>query len=426
MVGDDLSLVFLRYIDIPSSKCLAVMRIEDLSVNERILVHLRDFTEDPRTGGISLGQTQEGIGEAVGILINHVPRATNSLLTDGYIDEALVHIGGLKRKRKVFFLTAKGTEIADGLISELKEQKVLFRARDGTETSLALTDILFKTRGNTAARLILTIFREGVILESSIQGESPAVYLSTLHAVPDAELFVDRIDEAAFIKNKLQRPEGLVVVSGIKGIGKTSLVRKVLGEYEGRKNIFWYTLHEWETARSFLEQMAENHVRLGRNELRKMLRQNREADIGMCAQTFLRDVQDSESIIVMDNIFDLKKEVMQLIYMLCEVSSRLRNVNLILITRDRQSLSPVPNLGALGPNDLVLKGLDSVNAGKMLEQLGIDAENCDRVFAMTQGHPLAMKLVNSDEIIGLIDTKGLTKEELWMVRCLKAFDAIFE
>ena len=94
------------------------MRIEDLSVNERILIHLRDYSMDPVNEGAAMGQTQEGIGEAIGIRINHVPRATKKLLDDSYIDDTLVHIGGLKRKRKAYFLFKKGRKIADDLIDK--------------------------------------------------------------------------------------------------------------------------------------------------------------------------------------------------------------------------------------------------------------------------------------------------------------------
>jgi hypothetical protein len=63
---------------------------------------------------------------------------------------------------------------------------------------------------------------------------------------------------------------------------------------------------------------------------------------------------------------------------------------------------------------------------EMMATLGLEPEDSDRVFAMTQGHPLAIKLVNSEEIMKVIDTKGLTKEEVWVVRCMKAFNAIFD
>lgn len=402
------------------------MRIEDLSVNERILIHLKDYSTDPENEGAQLGQTQEGIGEAVGIRINHVPRATNALLGNAYIGEALVHVGGLKRKRKAFFLTPRGTEIAEGLISKLKAQKVHFRDSTGSEKILPLHEILFRARGSTAPNLILACFRDGLILESSLSGLQTAPFLSTLPELPGNEAFVDREKETAFLRSRIVSGEPLLVVSGIKGIGKTQLVLRTLKRFEGNKNIFLYTLHEWDTIRSLLEQVAANNVRLGRNELRKFLRQTKNPDTGMAATSLLKDLQESESIIVLDNIFDLKREMMQLLYLICEQSRTLKNVCVILITRDRQSLSPTACLGTLGSNDLILKGLDRGSSLELLGSLGMDPQDMDRVFAMTQGHPLALKLVNSEEILSMIDIKGLTKEELWVVRCLKAFDAIFE
>jgi hypothetical protein len=402
------------------------MRIEDLSVNERILIHLKDYSTDPANEGAQLGQTQEGIGEAVGIRINHVPRATNTLLGHEYIGEALVHVGGLKRKRKAFFLTPRGAEIAEGLISKLKAQKVQFRDSAGSEKTLPVHEILFRARGSTASCLILACFRDGLILESSLSGLQTTPFLSTLPELPANEAFVDREKETAFLVSGIESCEPLLVVSGIKGIGKTQLVLRTLKRFEGHKNIFWYTLREWDTVRNLLEQMAANNVRLGRNELRKFLRQTKNIDTGMAATSLLKDLRESDSIIVLDNIFDLKRELMQLLYLICEQSRTLKDVCAILITRDRQSLSPTACLGTLGPNDLVLKGLDRKSSLELLSILGMDPQDMDRVFAMTQGHPLALKLVNSEEIVSLIDTKGLTKEELWVVRCLKAFDAIFE
>jgi hypothetical protein len=61
-----------------------------------------------------------------------------------------------------------------------------------------------------------------------------------------------------------------------------------------------------------------------------------------------------------------------------------------------------------------------------MAEMGMEPKEMERVYGMTNGHPLALELVNSEEIQKIIDTKGLTKEENWVVRCLKAFDAIFE
>ena len=157
-----------------------------------------------------------------------------------------------------------------------------------------------------------------------------------------------------------------------------------------------------------------------------MLRIYKDQDIGQSASAFIKDVQGSNSIIVIDNIFDLRREVMQLLHMICENSKNIRGAKIILITRDREALMASPCLGDLGGKDIVVKGLEHKWAMKMMADMGMEPDESDRVYAMTQGHPLALKLVNSEEISKIIDTKGLTKEEVWVVRCLKAFDAIFE
>ncbi len=401
------------------------MRIEDLSVNERILIHLKSFSADPEKEGAHLGQTQEGIGEGVGILINHVPRATNALLKDGYIDESLMHVGGLKRKRKAFFLTPKGLEAADGLISGLKSQKVLFRDSAGKESMLTVDDILFKSRGAKASTTILSAFRDGMVLESSLTGIGPSASLSMLDTISEPDVFVNRSQEIATLREWLDAGHGLIVISGIKGIGKTSLAWTVLKGYEGRKNIMWYSAHEWDTAAGFLEQVSEMYVKLGRNEVKKALRQSKAVDIALGSSALIRDVQDSDSILVIDNVFDLKKEMMQLLRMLCEQSRNLHNSCIMMITRDKEQLERMLSAGSHGKM-LHIEGLERHSAMKLMASMGMEPDDGDRVFAMTQGHPLAIKLVNSEEIKKVIDPKGLTKEELWVVRCMKAFNAIFD
>jgi hypothetical protein len=403
------------------------MRIGDLSVNERILLHLKDLPRDPEHEGAVMAQTQEGIGDGVGIRINHVPRATRKLLADEYIDEVLVHIGGLKRKRKAYFLTKRGGEIAEELIKKLWKQEVLFRTVDGEESVMPLEEVLFRSGGGfSVSKLVLLAFRDGAVLESSLSKTDVIPYQSNLETVSISDEFFDRVEESTHLKEYINEGRGVIVVSGIKGIGKTSLVRSVLEDFKDSRNLMWYTAHEWDTARSILESVSDFYVRLDRNELKKMLRLSKGIDIGMAVKTLVSDVQGSGSIIVLDNVFNLKKDVMQLISMICEKSRSLKDSCLLIITRDREGLTSSPCLDGLGENELVLGGLDREWALKLMKKMGMDPEESERVYAMTQGHPLALKLVNSEEIKKVIDTKGLTKEEVWVVRCLKAFDAIFE
>jgi len=404
------------------------MRVEDLSVNERILIHLRDYRYDPETGSASMAQTQEGISEGVGIRINHAPRATKKLMDDEYIEESLVHIGGLKRKRKAYYLTDQGNKLAEKVIDKVRNEEVMFRDVDGKETNVKIDDIMFRSAGkSTISKIILTAFQEGVVLESGMGSEEKPPYLSNLEVITEPVHFMDREEEREHLEENLESDSRIIIVSGIRGIGKSSLVRKVLKDYEGERNILIYQAHVWDSARSILESLADFFVRLERNELKKMLRTTKKPDINTAVANLMKDLQASNTILVIDNIFDLTAEVMQLLYMICESSRVLTDSHIIYITRDRDALTSTPCLGGLGgSNEITVKGLNQEWAMKLMAKMGMEPDDMERVYGMTDGHPLALELVNSEEIEKIIDTKGLTKEEVWVVRCLKAFDAIFD
>jgi hypothetical protein len=266
-----------------------------------------------------------------------------------------------------------------------------------------------------------------VVLDSALGEDKVTAYHSMLDEVPAPQHFVDREEERRHLKDCLDGTQRIIIISGMRGIGKSSLARTVLTEYEGQRNILWYGAHDWDTARSVLEFLSDFFVRLGRNELKKLLRKTKKLDINLATSALMKDVLASNTIVVIDNVFDLEEEVMRLLFMICERSRTLTDSHFIYITRDRGVLTSTPCLGELGgSNEIVVKGLNFGWAAKLMQELGMEEDEMDRVYGMTNGHPLALELVNSDEINKVIDTKGLTKEEIWVVRCLKAFDAIFE
>ena len=293
---------------------------------------------------------------------------------------------------------------------------------------MKVDDIIFKTKATASvSRIVLTAFNEGVVLEAYLTEEKETAYHSTLDEVPGPQHFMDREEERRHLKDCLEGGQRIIVVSGMRGIGKSSLVRTVLTEFEGKRNILWYRAHDWDTARSVLEHLADFFVRLGRNELKKLLRKTKKLDINLATSSLMKDIMASNTLIVIDNIFDLEEEVMQLLFMICERSRSLTDSHFIYIVRDREDLTSTPCLGELGgSNEIMVKGLNFGWAAKLMKELGMEEDEMERVYGMTNGHPLALELVNSEEIRKIIDTKGLTKEEIWVVRCLKAFDAIFD
>ena len=145
------------------------MNITDLTVNERILLHLRNYlTQDIQTSAV-MGQTQGGISEGIDIRINHIPRAVKKLLDDNYVEECLAHVGGLKRKRKVYILTESGMKKSNDMLDSLKEVEVLVKFEDGKEELTKIMDVPLSFNTNaTLSEIILSAFSHGEVYESKL------------------------------------------------------------------------------------------------------------------------------------------------------------------------------------------------------------------------------------------------------------------
>ena len=77
-------------------------------VQERILLHLSDYTDFDDSVEVPFALSQMGIANAVSIARSNVPRAIAGLRDDGLLIERQAHVTGVTRKRKSYFLTIKG------------------------------------------------------------------------------------------------------------------------------------------------------------------------------------------------------------------------------------------------------------------------------------------------------------------------------
>ena len=86
-------------------------------VQERILLHLRDYVDHADKVEVPFALSQMGIANAVAIARSNVPRAIAGMREQGHLIERQAHVSGVSRKRKAYFLTEEGTSIADDILS---------------------------------------------------------------------------------------------------------------------------------------------------------------------------------------------------------------------------------------------------------------------------------------------------------------------
>src|SRR2546428_1131933 len=84
-----------------------------LTVKERILLHLFDFTKFAESIDVTQAITHTGIATPTRIEGQHVMQYTRPLLKEGLVRERLAHITSSSRRRKVYDLTA-ASKIAAG------------------------------------------------------------------------------------------------------------------------------------------------------------------------------------------------------------------------------------------------------------------------------------------------------------------------
>tara|TARA_A100001037_G_scaffold248925_1_gene231424 strand:- start:17 stop:391 length:375 start_codon:yes stop_codon:yes gene_type:complete len=114
-------------------------------VQERILLHLRDYVDYADKVEVPFAISQMGIANAVSIARSNVPRAISGMKESGQLIERQAHVTGVSRKRKAYFLTTEGVSLADSIWDKVCEQPVRIIHSDGKAESVDLQTAVERT-----------------------------------------------------------------------------------------------------------------------------------------------------------------------------------------------------------------------------------------------------------------------------------------
>ncbi|MDP7203792.1 MAG: hypothetical protein QGF72_06650, partial [Candidatus Poseidoniaceae archaeon] len=107
-------------------------------VQERILLHLRDYSDYSEEVEVPFALSQMGIANAVAIARSNVPRAIAGLKDQGLLIERQAHVSGVSRKRKAYFLTESGISLAEETWGRLRNFPFRCIVSDGKTVSTTL------------------------------------------------------------------------------------------------------------------------------------------------------------------------------------------------------------------------------------------------------------------------------------------------
>jgi tetratricopeptide (TPR) repeat protein len=231
-------------------------------------------------------------------------------------------------------------------------------------------------------------------------------FVDYTHEAPaQPQQFIGRDAVVARIKNIVDSPKSnMVVVLGIPGIGKTALALKIIDDYRDKKNLYWYRVREWTTINNIIVTLSE-FLKLARrpklasylSRVKPLTRKPDEApyDFGALSDAIEHDFADLNAILVFDDVHLATADVIRLFRIFIDILERVRTVTIVVLLRHA--------INFYDRKDVVLKtivreiklGFLDMHDSRKLIGMDIDDETFNRIYELTSGIPLLLKLLSS-------------------------------
>ncbi len=401
------------------------------TTEKKILLHSLDYAKYEDEFEVPFAISQEGIAGSVGIRRDNVPRAMRRLKEDGVVYEKVVRVQGVKRRRKVYFLTVRGKEVAIKFRHLAEAAPVSLVQEDGNQQNTTLGEAVKYLLEHTTVpvsivSVIRALVRDGAVdVKSYTEGlergepEKEAAETGRVSIIQDAprpRSFVGRVGELerlnAFLSGDSAR---VMVIYGIAGIGKTTLASKMMYSLEGKKDILWYRFHRWDTLRNILNTLADFLSRLNRKRLKGSLSSNPNLGLHEIARILEDDLADLDGALFFDDYQRAKGPINDFFSLLLEMSEKVDGPKLVVVGR---RILPFYDRGAVlvrkNVEEMRLDGLDPETARAYLIDKGVSSHSVDAIYQRTKGHPLFLELMSTArDVEDIKDLKRYIYEEIF-------------
>ncbi len=385
-----------------------------LSNEEKILLTLLDHSKPDPSIHASFEITQKGLSKATGIRVNHIPRLTKNLMEYGEIDDYLAYVHGASRKRKAYSLTELGLKRAKEIKRSVLDSKVLLSREEGEEI-VSLGKIAKESSQNILD--LVELIDESGTLEEGLVKKSGGETVRFMKDAPGTEDFQGRHCELEKMEKWLAGNGNLLVITGMKGMGKSYLVSDFVKNAKGY-NVLWL-----KAGGTTSEKLKENVM----DYLKGFSLDARQDMPEKISKQVILSSEGGELILVFDDVYNPGGKVLALVNVLLKDAVESEGVKCIITTRHEELSSIIGDYGVLKRTEYMdLKSVDNETARKMLpEGVDLDDDSLHVLMDMTNGNPMALSLLYRPEIERYMEnTDALTKHEILIMRCLKAMDMV--
>ena len=368
-----------------------------LSLNERLLIHLWEMERHKDEADLPVGVSQEGISQRLGTGVHTISRLLSTMVGEGTVSERLAHVRGAQKRRKVYFLTPAGLNAVQSLRIDISSRKIVLE-HQGKAQELTFEEAMRRIGVITGAA---PGFLEMVELASAVDAirtdslprheppsKSGPEFLEWSQGRPKVESFFGREPERKMLQEMLDGAgASIVLIWGMPGIGKSTLASKVFDELSGRRMLFWYSFREWDTESSFLSSLSEFMTSASRGAAAAAVR--RGAAPAELFMPLVTDLSSCRAVLFLDDIQKCSRQVFSVLSMATEAVRSSGSSKAVLISR---SVPGFFSTVASGNTALELAGLDRDSAWRMAQSMS--ARDALRVVDESRGHPLLLTLMS--------------------------------
>jgi tetratricopeptide (TPR) repeat protein len=380
-------------------------------VQERIMLHLRDYADYSESVEVPFSLSQMGIANAVSIARSNVPRAIAGLKDDGQLIERQAHVTGVNRKRKAYFLTDSGLIAAEEVWRQLSENEIRIQMPDGQIVTSTIgtvqDDIPFPMRivdvlrymGDNGILDLRTLSPD--LIERDLSKHIEKQLVTSLGDLPRTRTFFGRERELDTMVNLLEARPTTILVPGIAGIGKTATAAKLIELFTHKRNLIYHRCQDWEGSRAFLEAVAEWLSAIGSDDLNDYLSTTPVPQPNLAVSLIVEALQDTPTLIVVDDLHKVGDETLSSI--LRGLSLRLNECSesgMVLFSRSFKMVIPEKDPeGQIIILVMPLDGLDQDAGRNLLTTMpDIDMATYVHIYNLSRGHPLVLQLINRGSV----------------------------
>jgi DNA-binding MarR family transcriptional regulator len=385
----DITYIYAEAIHFSMSPQGGRIPLPQLSVADKVLIHLSRIRTERESDIAPREASQEGIAESVGMLRSHVPRAVKELVLEGLVEEGKRHVKEVDKRVKVYIITPKGH-------AEVKRIERDFLARI---VPAKINDTI--VHGMTIEQLETAFHRRVDMLKLS--GEEEYIDLDSASTggitdftdSPKPSNFIDREEALEKMKRFLKSRSMELVIYGAKGIGTSSLVKHFI-EMLDEWNVLWVSLNRHRSIEDVKTRIAGFSKQMTSSP-----------------DLLIETTAGSNTLIVIDGYFDAEEAVVDFFGNLLERHS---GAKMIFTCRDStpsyNRFYRKEHVDAGVVQEMTLKGLPEHYARMLLQNDDIPEEAFKRIFAMSRGSPMILGMLRDGDETSLRRDTTFTNEEI--------------